>query len=138
MGETAARLNCRVVTPDSTALDQDADSVIVPAFDGQLGVLNNHAPMVALVGLGELKVRTGKETLHLAVDGGFLQIKDNRVTILTTRAASAADLDPEELAAQAASLGETGPADLDERARWEKNVAWNKLCRRLAAEAVSG
>jgi F-type H+-transporting ATPase subunit epsilon len=126
-------INCRVVTPEATVLDEDVEAVVVQVFDGELGILRNHAPLVALVGLGELRARSGGETRRLAIDGGFLQVKNNRVTVLTTRAVSAALLDPEAVEAQARELGTEPPAGPEDRAAWQHKLAWNKLCRRLVS-----
>ena len=77
---------CSVVTPEATVLDCEATSVVFPAHDGELGVLLNRAPLVCKVGIGQLRVEGGDESHLLFVDGGFAQVIQNRLTILTEQA----------------------------------------------------
>jgi F-type H+-transporting ATPase subunit epsilon len=93
-------LHCLVVTPEATVLDAKADFVALPLFDGQCGIAPQHSPLIGRLGFGELRVRRGKEELHYYVDGGFVQVVDNSVSVLTNRAVPAGELD----AAAAAEL----------------------------------
>ncbi len=87
-------LNCIVVTPEETALEQSCVFVAVPLFDGEKGVAYNHAPMIGRMGCGELRLRTSdNQVARYYVDGGFVQIVDNTVSIMTNRAIPAAKLD---------------------------------------------
>lgn len=79
-----------VISPEHTLFDGVADAVVAPAWDGELGILRNHAPLMALLGSGDLRVRRSGTTEHFHVEGGFLQVVDNVVTILSERAESAA------------------------------------------------
>ena len=63
--------------------DGEADAVIAPAFDGQVGILPNHAPFMTLLGEGTLTVRKSETVTHFSVRGGFLQVVDNRVRVVT-------------------------------------------------------
>ena len=83
---------CSVVTPERAVLECEARSVVLPAWDGEIGILRNRAPLVCRLGIGELRVETASEKHTLFLDGGFAEMSDNRLTILT----SAARL-PEEL-----------------------------------------
>jgi F-type H+-transporting ATPase subunit epsilon len=89
----AAGLRVVVVTPEQTALDTMADFVALPLFDGELGVAPGHAPMIGRLGYGELRIghRPGAEALY--IDGGFAQVADNVVSVLTNRALPVARLD---------------------------------------------
>lgn len=90
----ADKLNCCVITPERQVLETPADSVVLPAYDGQLGVMKDRAPLVCEVGIGVLKIggtESGEQTLF--VDGGFAQVLDNQVTVLTTRAIPAGQID---------------------------------------------
>src|SRR5580692_584387 len=87
------RLRCVVVTPERTVLDQLAEFVALPLFDGELGVLPGHSPLIGRLGYGGLRTRKGSETHHYFVDGGFAQVRDNVVTVLTNRAIPAAAID---------------------------------------------
>lgn len=90
----AGVLQCIVVTPEATAVDTAADFVALPLFDGEAGILPGRAPLIGRLGFGELRIRRGAETLRYYVDGGFVQVVDNVVSVLTNRAVPAASLDP--------------------------------------------
>ena len=62
--------------------DGDADSLVAPAFDGEVGILPNHAPFMTLLGQGHLAVRRGTTVSRFIVRGGFLQVADNRVRVV--------------------------------------------------------
>ena len=79
-------LHCSVVTPERVVLDCEAKFVAFPAHDGEVGVLPNRAPLVCKMGIGSLRVQTGDTTPVLFVDGGFAQMLNNRLTILTDQA----------------------------------------------------
>lgn len=86
-----------VVTPEGPVLEAEAASVVFPAYDGEYGILPNHAPLVTLVGIGELRVEKadgGEERFY--VDGGFAQFGDNKLSLLTEQAKGLSELDPEE------------------------------------------
>ena len=81
-----------VVTPEATALDEKCESISLPLFDGSAGILPNHAPMIGRLGFGELTIKAGGRTLRYYVDGGFVQVADNVVSVLTGRAVEVAKL----------------------------------------------
>lgn len=83
---TGTELQVVVVTPERAVLDQEADFVAVPMFDGELGVLPGRAPLIGRLGFGELRTVRGAETRRMYIDGGFVQVRDNVVTVLTQRA----------------------------------------------------
>jgi F-type H+-transporting ATPase subunit epsilon len=62
--------------------DDEADAVVAPAFDGEVGILPNHAPFMTLLGEGTLTVRRAGAVSRFAVRGGFLQVVDNRVRVV--------------------------------------------------------
>lgn len=78
-------LRVSVITPERTLFDGAADSVVAPAWDGELGILRGHAPLMALLGEGRLRIRRGEQTELFHVAGGFLQVIDNVVTVLSER-----------------------------------------------------
>ncbi len=92
-----AQLQCVVVTPEETAIDQEATFVVVPLFDGELGIGSGHSPMIGRLGFGELRVTgTDGQKGRYYVDGGFVQVTGNVVTVLTGRAMPASDVDVEQ------------------------------------------
>ena len=89
-----SQIHVSIVTPEETTFDADVDSVVVPMLDGELGILSDHAPMIGRLGPGELRINSkGTQTQSFYVDGGFVQIADNIVSILTGVSMPAADLD---------------------------------------------
>jgi F-type H+-transporting ATPase subunit epsilon len=90
---TNAVLQCIIVTPETTALDTPANFVALPLFDGEAGVAPGRAPLIGRLGYGELRVRSGEKTQRFYVDGGFVQVADNIVSVLTNRAVPADRLD---------------------------------------------
>jgi F-type H+-transporting ATPase subunit epsilon len=94
------RLECVVVTPERTLFDALVDFVALPLYDGELGVLPGRTPLIGRLGFGELRTKDGGETRRYFVDGGFAQVRDDVVTILTNRALPASDVDPSAAAAE--------------------------------------
>jgi len=86
-------LRCVVVTPEETVLECEADFVVLPLFDGEVGIAPLHSPMIGRLGFGELRIRSGSETTRYYVDGGFVQVADNLVSVLTNRAIKSEDVD---------------------------------------------
>jgi F-type H+-transporting ATPase subunit epsilon len=91
---TTRSLHCVVVTPESTVLDTEADFVALPLFDGECGILPGRAPLIGRLGYGELRIRQNGDQLRYYVDGGFAQVADDVVSVLTNRALPAEQLDP--------------------------------------------
>jgi F-type H+-transporting ATPase subunit epsilon len=107
-----------VVTPEATLLDEAADFVALPLFDGELGVAFDHSPMIGRLGYGELRIRQGAVEKRLYVDGGFVQVADNIVSVLTNRAVEAKDLDVATAKAQLEALiAQRAPTDEEEAIR---------------------
>jgi F-type H+-transporting ATPase subunit epsilon len=84
-----SRLHVSVISPERTVFDGDADMVVAPAWDGQIGILRGHAPLLALLGTGGLRVTVGKENKHFNIEGGFMQVADDVVTVLSESASEA-------------------------------------------------
>ncbi|MDP9348594.1 MAG: F0F1 ATP synthase subunit epsilon [Gemmatimonadota bacterium] len=88
-GGAAAALRVSVLSPEQTVYEGEAMQVVAPALDGQLGILRGHAPLMALLGEGVLRIDNGREAVRFHVAGGFLQVVDNVVTVLSERAGAA-------------------------------------------------
>jgi F-type H+-transporting ATPase subunit epsilon len=78
-----------IIAPDRSVYDGDATSLVAPAFDGQVGILPRHAAFMTLLGRGRLVVRRGAETSTFTVRGGFLQVRDDVVRVVTEDAEGA-------------------------------------------------
>jgi F-type H+-transporting ATPase subunit epsilon len=94
------KLQCVIVTPETTVLDRMVDFVAVPLYDGEIGILPGRAPLVARLGYGELRTVAGNSQSSYYVDGGFLQVRSDVVSVLTSRAIPREGIDA--AAAQAA------------------------------------
>jgi F-type H+-transporting ATPase subunit epsilon len=81
-----SKLEVHVVTPEQEVWSGDADMVVVTAADGQLGVLPGHAPLLALLGEGPLKITAGGQEILAQVDAGFLHVANDRVEVLAEHA----------------------------------------------------
>jgi F-type H+-transporting ATPase subunit epsilon len=92
---STSSLQCVVVTPERAVLDEPADFVALPMFDGELGVLPGRAPLIGRLGFGELRVRKGDHVEHFYVDGGFAEVRANVVTVLTATAMPTNDISAE-------------------------------------------
>ena len=79
-------LTVSVVSPERTLYEGEAESIVAPAFDGQVGILTNHAPMLTLLGTGELRLTASGGDRKFTVSGGVLEVADNRVRVVTERA----------------------------------------------------
>lgn len=108
-----SQLRLTITTPEKTELDTTVDSVTVPLYDGEIGILPKHSPMVGRLGFGLLRFKQGAQTQEHYIDGGFVQVTGDAVAILTDRrqdvaAVTAEDTDSELAAAMA--LPSTDPA----------------------------
>jgi F-type H+-transporting ATPase subunit epsilon len=92
---TTRELRCVVVTPERSLLDETADFVALPLYDGEIGILPGRAPLVGRLGYGELRIKKGNQTTSYYVDGGFVQVRANVVTVLTSKALEAKELTPQ-------------------------------------------
>ncbi len=80
--ESSRRLQVVVISPTEVGFKGEGESVVAPAYDGKLGILYGHAPLMALMGTGVVTVRDGSRVHRIPVSGGFLQVVDNEVSIL--------------------------------------------------------
>lgn len=85
-------LRCVVVTPERALLDETADFVALPMYDGELGVLPGRSPLIGRLGYGELRIRQNDTVRRFFVDGGFAQVRSNVVTVLTAQALKAEEI----------------------------------------------
>jgi len=79
-------LSVSVISPEKVLFSGAARAVVAPAFDGEVGILAMHAPLMTVLGRGILRVETAEGERRFAVDGGFLQVVDDSVRVVTERA----------------------------------------------------
>lgn len=92
MAETTKILHVTVVTPEKAILDETAEFVVLPMFDGEFGVLPGRAPVIGRLGAGELRLRTGTNVKRYFIEAGFAQVRANNVTVLTAKAVKAEEI----------------------------------------------
>ena len=87
-------LQCIVVTPERTLYDQPAEFVALTLYDGEIGIAPGHTPLIGRLGYGEMRVRReGQQTDRYYVEGGFVEVLDDVVSVLTQRAIPAGEID---------------------------------------------
>jgi F-type H+-transporting ATPase subunit epsilon len=84
-----------IVTPEKLAYRDQVDEVVVPGVDGQLGILPHHAPLLTVLGVGELHIRKGGDDEYFAIVGGFLQVRPDKVVVMAETADMASEIDLE-------------------------------------------
>jgi F-type H+-transporting ATPase subunit epsilon len=87
-------LQCLVVTPEATVIDTPCEFVALPLYDGEAGIARGRSPLIGRLGYGELRIRrAGGDVVSMYVDGGFAQVVDDVVSVLTNRAIPAGSID---------------------------------------------
>nr|QVY58402.1 ATP synthase epsilon subunit [Kappaphycus striatus] len=86
-------LNIRVIAPDKTVWDANAEEVILPSSTGQLGILTGHIPLLTALDIGVMRVRIDKEWQPLILLGGFAEIESDKITILVNGVEETSNLD---------------------------------------------
>jgi F-type H+-transporting ATPase subunit epsilon len=131
------KLQCVVVTPEKTLFDEWVDFVALPLYDGEVGVLPGRTPLIGRLGFGELRTKTGEAARRYFVDGGFVQVRDDVVTVLTNRAIPAQQLDTATAAKELETLGSQRVTTGDEYTEHEKAIARVRGLIRVARHKAS-
>jgi F-type H+-transporting ATPase subunit epsilon len=84
-----------IVTPERLAYSDSVDAVVLPGSEGELGVLPHHAPLVSMLGVGELRIRKSGVEESFAIAGGFLQVRPDKVVVMAETADLASEIDLE-------------------------------------------
>ncbi len=134
MATPTSKIQVIVVTPEKAVLDEHADFVVLPLFDGEIGIQRDHAAFVGQLGPGEFRFTVGGTTVRYYIDGGFAQVRTNIVTVLTAKAIKSTDLTPAK-AEEAFLAAETLPlTNSIERTNREKALARASGMARVAAK----
>ena len=86
-------LQLEIVTPERLAYSDTVDSVVLPGSEGEMGVLPHHAPLLATLGIGELRIRKGGAEEAFAIVGGFVQVRPDKVVVMAETADMASEID---------------------------------------------
>jgi len=131
-----AELECVIVTPEKKVLQEPVDAVIVPLFDGELGIFPQHAPLIGRLGAGELRVRQGDDVKRFYVDGGIVEVFGKTVSIITTRAMKGSEIALDAVHGELAALAReavAGDEKLDKREQELRRLrAMVRVARRAA------
>jgi F-type H+-transporting ATPase subunit epsilon len=129
-------MQCIVVTPERTLFDQPAEFVVLTLFDGEIGIAPGHTPMIGRLGCGEMRIRREGRTDCYYVEGGFVEMLGNVVSVLTQRAVPAGQIDQAVVQEQlyfAQSRAATTPEALAARQRSvEQSRAQLRVARRAS------
>ena len=125
---------CTIVTPEQQLLDQPVTQAILPAHDGQIGILTGRAPLLVKLGLGKLQIDLGggRQQVYL-VEGGIAQMKDNRLTVLTNAAWAPGEIDAAAARAEYDEAQRATPADAKGLAERQRKLSRAKLKQEMAA-----
>ncbi len=132
----------RVVAPDKTVWDDEAEEVILPSTTGQLGILGGHAPLLTALDTGVLRVRAtdgSKEWTSIALMGGFAEVEADEVTILVNGAerGDSIDRDEAEKAYEEAQAKSNSVSNDDRKAVMQAGQALKRARARLQAAGGS-
>jgi len=88
-----AGIKLDIVTAERVVFSEDVDLVVAPGVEGQLGILPHHTPLMTMLQPGELRVRKGGEEFFLAISGGFLEVRPDRIIVLADAAERVEEID---------------------------------------------
>ena len=133
-----AEIKCMVVTPEETAVEQMCVFIALPLYDGEKGVGADHAPMIGRLGNGELRLRTSEGQVNrYFVEGGFVQIAENEVSIMTSRAIPSTKLDAESIRSTLTSSQAEKTSSWEDLEAKEKAVDLARAQLRLAEKTAN-
>jgi F-type H+-transporting ATPase subunit epsilon len=136
MADLPTKINLTIVTRERKIVDVQVDEVILPGWDGELGILPGHTPLLALLKIGELRYRSGATWSRMVISWGFAEVLPERVIVLAERGVLPAEIDraaaeAERVAAEKelAYLSSHDPEFAIVEARLEESVAMINLGR---------
>jgi F-type H+-transporting ATPase subunit epsilon len=88
-----SKIKLDIVTPEEAVFSEEVDMLVAPGIEGQLGILPHHAPLMTVLGIGELIIRNGNDEQYLAIGGGYLEVQPDRIIVLADVAERAEDID---------------------------------------------
>lgn len=129
-------LTVEIATPARLVVGETVDEVVAPGVEGYFGVLTGHAPFLSTLGIGELTYRKGREEYHLALAGGFAEVRDDKIIVLADSAERPDEIDR----ARAERARERAEARLAGRTQEEIDYAraMSALMRALTRLHVAG
>jgi F-type H+-transporting ATPase subunit epsilon len=127
-------LQCIVVSPERTEMDVVAESIVLPMYDGEFGILQGHSPVIGRLGYGCLKIRkSGQAEERYFVDAGFVQVSNNVVSILTDRLIAISQLSEADASRELEVANRMPSKTSEARAAKEKAISRARAQLRLLA-----
>jgi len=121
-------LDCTILTPEKLIYQGEAGFAVVQAYNGEMGFLFDHAPLISMLGLGEVRLRNPKTTDYFVIEGGLVEIKNNKLIILAEKAFKQSDLNAAELKKKIDDYDETFHRDKpDFKERFIMKIEQDKL-----------
>ncbi|MEK6375698.1 MAG: ATP synthase F1 subunit epsilon [Acidobacteriota bacterium] len=133
-----AKLHLVVVTRERKIVEIDVDEVILPGYDGELGILPGHTPLLAMLKIGQMRYRNGATVERLVISWGFAEVLPDRVIVMAETARLPAEIDSaaaeqtrREAEKELADLSSHDPEFAIVEARLEESVAMLNLRREM-------
>lgn len=95
MAEEKQKINFKIATPERVVFKNDVDQITLPTKQGEITILPNHIPLIAVLKPGEIVIKNDNEEVSLAVSGGFIEVLSDKVVVLADTAERAEELDIE-------------------------------------------
>jgi len=131
----ADAFSCSLVTPERSVIDTEATYVDLPAHDGQIGIMNHRAPLLVKLGVGQLRLELPEGgTKRFAIDGGFAQMKANRLTLISEKAVAADDVNRDQAQSALAAARELPKATTEQVDQRNHDIAFAEQLIKLAGE----
>jgi F-type H+-transporting ATPase subunit epsilon len=127
------KIKCNIHTPEGHFYEGKVDLAVVPALYGSMGFLYNHAPLIAELSNGEVRLTDGNKTEYMAVEGGFVEINRNELSIYPVKAYKKSDLFKEDIDKEIKRLQELKkPVDFSERENHKQEIDKLKIKLKVA------
>ena len=124
-------MRCIVRTPELELLDGEVEMAVLPATDGEVGILKGHAPMILALGVGACRLKTREGALAYAISEGFCRVHKNVVTVLTTKAEAGETIDRDEAEKALAEAKAAEAKGIEAHEKKRESITWARA--RLAA-----
>ncbi|MDB4412927.1 ATP synthase F1 subunit epsilon [Pirellulaceae bacterium] len=130
----AGKIHCVLVTPEKTTFDAAADFVVVPMIDGEAGIGVDHAPMIGRLGCGEVRIKVDGKGERFFVDGGFVQVDQNEVSVITGNAMLASDISVADVEASLHAAESVKPETTEEKLAKVRTITQSKAMLKVASK----
>ncbi len=91
------KITCSLLTPEKIIYEGDKNLAVVQVHDGEWGFLSDHTPFIGILGTGEVRLRDKNTTEYFFIDGGLVEIRENKLIILAEKALRKDELSSDEI-----------------------------------------